>query len=274
MKSILVHLDASPRSAERLALARALARLHGAELTVAYGVLPCSVAMPWVVLSQDRDAASMMLDIDQPQQARARALFDQSIGASGGRWLDASSEQLVAQLSAVSLYADLLVVGQHDDGDRLAGPLPRTLVADLIADSGKPVLVIPCAGSFDPDPRTVLIAWKPTREAARAATAALPWLARAHRVIVATGEDRTDDGDATLQPLVHWLRLNGVSATVERRRLAREDIGEDLLSLAADTDAGLLAMGCYGHHRAREWMLGGVTRTVLRSTTLPTLMVH
>ena len=51
-------------------------------------------------------------------------------------------------------------------------------------------------------------------------------------------------------------------------------IGEALLSLAADVSAGLLAMGCYGNSRAREWVLGGVTRTILRSMTVPTLMVH
>ena len=70
------------------------------------------------------------------------------------------------------------------------------------------------------------------------------------------------------------MRLNGVAGTIERHGLPDIDIGEGLLSLAADVDAGLLAMGCYGHGRAREWVLGGATRAILRAMTVPTLMVH
>ena len=55
---------------------------------------------------------------------------------------------------------------------------------------------------------------------------------------------------------------------------AGHDLGELLLSLAADLQADLLVMGCYGHGRAREWLLGGVTRSVLQSMTLPVLMAH
>ena len=52
------------------------------------------------------------------------------------------------------------------------------------------------------------------------------------------------------------------------------EIGELLLSRCADLSADLLVMGCYGHSRAREWVLGGTSRTVLHSMTLPVLMAH
>jgi nucleotide-binding universal stress UspA family protein len=61
---------------------------------------------------------------------------------------------------------------------------------------------------------------------------------------------------------------------MHRRNGAPESVGDALLSLAADTSADLLVMGCYGHTRAREWVLGGATRTVLKSMTLPVLMAH
>ena len=51
-------------------------------------------------------------------------------------------------------------------------------------------------------------------------------------------------------------------------------MGDLLLSRAFDLDADLLVMGCYGHSRAREWVLGGTSRTVLQSMTLPVLMAH
>jgi nucleotide-binding universal stress UspA family protein len=59
------------------------------------------------------------------------------------------------------------------------------------------------------------------------------------------------------------------------RNMSRPDaVGEALLSLVADTSADLLVMGCYGHSRAREWVLGGVTRSVLQAMTVPVLMSH
>jgi len=279
MKSILVHLDASPRAAERLALARALARLHGAELTTAYAVLPSVLASPWVAMVEDSSVAALMQDIDNVQRGRARALFDSALGGADARWIDAGAAagtdliEPVQQLARLALYADLVVAGQHDARDLLAGVLPASLVPDLIVDSGKPVLVVPYAGNFEADPRTVLIAWKPTREAARAVGAALPWLLRARRIVIATGGHDEDD-ESALPALEHWLHVQGAGATIESRRILAEDVGEDLLSIAADTGAGLLAMGCYGHRRTREWVLGGVTRTVLRSMTVPVLMAH
>ena len=51
-------------------------------------------------------------------------------------------------------------------------------------------------------------------------------------------------------------------------------LGELLLSRAFDLQADLLVMGCYGHARAYEWVLGGASRTVLKSMTLPVLMAH
>ena len=65
-----------------------------------------------------------------------------------------------------------------------------------------------------------------------------------------------------------------MQATLEREEREPGDVGERLLSRAADLDADLLVMGCYGHSRAREWVLGGATRTVLRSMTLPVLLCH
>ena len=278
MKSILVHLDASPRAAERLALARALARLHRAELTCAYAVLPSVLASPWIAMVEDSSVAALMQDIDKVQRERARALFDSALGSTDARWVDAASvagagvAEPTQELARLALYADVVIAGQHDPQDRLAGVLPMSLVPDLVVDSGKPVLIVPFAGNFDADPRTVLIAWKPTREAARAVGAALPWLLRARRIVIATAD--RDDDESAVPALKHWLHVHGAGAEIESRRIVADDIGEELLSIAADTGAGLLAMGCYGHRRTREWVLGGVTRTVLRSMTLPVLMAH
>ncbi len=273
MKSILVHLDASPRAAVRLALAQRLASLHGAELTALYGVVPAMLAAPWTAGEGMATAASWLAELDREQRERARATFEKAAAQGAMRWLDGGSA-LNWSVQQHALYADLVVLGQTDPGDSLTGALPPDFVAASVSDSGKPSLVVPFAGLFEAQARQVLIAWKPTREAARAVSAALPWLRLATQVHIAT---RPDDDEADTDPaarLAHWLQVQGIEAPVQTHRLGSGDIGEALLSLAADISAELLVMGCYGHSRAREWVLGGASRDILRSMTLPVLMVH
>ncbi len=273
MKSILVHLDASPRSAVRLALAQELADRHGAELNAFYGVLPSLLASSWAAGEGVAAAAAVLADLDREQRERARALFEQAAARGRLNWLDGDMEP-DWHLLQHALYADLLVLGQTDADDARTGALQPELVPAAISDTGKPTLVVPYAGAFEALPSRVLIAWKPTREAARALTAALPWLRQAETVHIATRPE-ADAGD--LEPvaaLTHWLQLQGIAAAVRAHGLGPGDVGESLLSLAADTGAGLLVMGCYGHSRAREWVLGGASRSILRSMTLPVLMAH
>ena len=95
-------------------------------------------------------------------------------------------------------------------------------------------------------------------------------VSKLHERLLAT-QDGADAPDPTVPAVERWLNLQGVRGPVERHRLARGDVGERLLVLATALDADLLVMGCYGHSRAREWVLGGVSRTVLQSMTLPVL---
>jgi nucleotide-binding universal stress UspA family protein len=276
MKSIHCHLDASPRAAMRLALAQELARTHGAELTVLYGVLPTLMATPWAGGEGMVAAIELMSEIDQTQRERARAVVERALARGPMRWMDSADAPLPQWLCERALYADLLVLGQYDATDTHTGALPSELVPALISDSGKPALVLPYAGSFSAQATSVVLAWKPTREAARATAAALPWLRQATQLHLAA---RHEDGQAAgenLAELEHWLRLHGVSATITRHSLGNAElgVGDALLSLAADVSAALLVMGCYGHSCAREWVLGGATRTVLDTMTLPVLMVH
>ena len=103
-----------------------------------------------------------------------------------------------------------------------------------------------------------------------ALASALPLLQSAEHVHVACW-GRPASGTA---PVLAYLQQHGVSAQLHHYGEATPDIGELLLSLASDLDAGMLVMGCYGHSRAREWVLGGVSRTVLSSMTLPVLTSH
>jgi len=120
----------------------------------------------------------------------------------------------------------------------------------------------------------VLIAWKPTRESAHAVTAAIPFLRHSKWIDLTIADERGAMAEQA-SALEDYLRLHGVQAPIQRHSpVPSETPGDGLLSLAADVGADLLVMGCYGHSRARELVLGGASRTVLSSMTLPLLMAH
>jgi len=282
MKSILVHLDASPRVAARLSIAHRLAREQGARLTAVYAVLPMLLSTPWATVDGMAAAMPMLEEIDRDQRAAARAVYEAEAAGDDIEWAETGIDGLHAALLDRALYADLLVLGQTDPGDTRAGALPPDMVPTSIVDSGKPALVIPYAGDFSgalPGGATgkkgvVLVAWKPTRESARAVDAALPWLQRAAEVHIAGPLEPDGDGRTPIVQLEAWMRLRDVTAPVQIHAIGRDGVGDELLSLAADVAADLLVMGCYGHSRAREFVLGGASQTVLRSMTLPVLMSH
>jgi nucleotide-binding universal stress UspA family protein len=288
LRSIVVHVDAVPRCETRLRIALQLAREHGAQLTALYAVTPAAYTVPVMVNEGGAAFAPALETMDRERCEQARALFDRVLADVDAatpvvKWVDASRSPTFAALAEHGLLTDLLLLGQHDPAEPREA-IEGDLVASTLIASGTPALVVPYAGRFEPDAvvnrsSRVLLAWKPTREAARAARAALPWLQQAREVHLAVESPAADGGsDEAAAPgapeLKAWLALHGVRCEVHEHSIGRADAGEMLLSLAADVSADLLAMGCFGHSRARELLLGGASRSVLRSMTLPTLMAH
>src|SRR6516225_2614489 len=173
-------------------------------------------------------------------------------------------------------YVDLTILGQLDP-DRGETEMIRPRPQQVTLASGRPILVVPYAGRFETVGRRVLIGWNATREAARAVNDAMPLLAAAEAVTVLTIDPREGpDGHGELPGVDISLHLarHGVKAEIERTVSADLPVGDVLLSRAADLGADLLVMGAYGHSRARELLLGGATRSLLRSMTVPVLMSH
>ncbi|MBA3623067.1 MAG: universal stress protein [Methylibium sp.] len=269
-KSILLHLDGSARTAERVQVAQHLAETFNAQVTGLYGAMPALQRYPLAVEGSAATVAKMAdLDADGREAAKA-AFVVASAGSPRLKWSESNSDAF-RDFTRRAFYADLMILGQRNPDDPAAGELPADFVPSLLVDSGRPALVLPYAGAIAPIGRTALVAWKETREAARAMSAALPWLRRAEQVHVVCYDD---EPAIALHSLEEYLTAQGVAATLHRAGPEQGSVGENLLSRAADLEADLLVMGCYGHSRAREWVLGGATRTVLRSMTVPVLMVH
>jgi nucleotide-binding universal stress UspA family protein len=277
IKHILLHLDASPRSVTRLQIARELATVHEASVTGLFAVTSGFVGMPFS-MAESSDAGAAALKFDAERRERARASVRRAAEGRGPevQWRELSGEPPIWGFTQAAYCADLLIVGQHEPGVPTTGDVPSDFVESVVISSGKPTLVVPYASDTSSVGRNVLVAWNASREAARALSAALPLLARAAQVHVVSLTDpqaaSQAAGDRAL--LEQYLESHGVKATLHWYGDGHALAGERLLSLAADLGSDLLVMGCYGHSPARELVLGGATRTILRSMTVPVLFTH
>ena len=269
--SILLPLAGSARTVVLNTRPRLLAETFFAAVWARPCTLSALMRYPYAIEGA-AEAVAIMQEIDKAARDKMHATFmANTAGSQRLHWAEPESDGPWG-FARRALYADLMILGQRDRDDPMDGELPGDFLPSVLVQSGRPALVLPYAGPIGPIGRNVLVAWKETREAARAVTAALPWLRTAARVHVVTyGED----AEGALQRLQEYLRAQGVAnATLHPGGNKEDDAGNKLLSFAADLSADLLVMGCYGHSRAREWVMGGATLSILHWMTLPVLMSH
>ena len=273
-KTMLVHVDTGRSAPARLKLSADLAARFAAHVTGLYVRRPFQApafsdagpAMDSLYRTYENAAKA--------DEALATAAFRDLIGStslsSEWRVTDGLAEEIVA---AHARYADLVIVGQSESDD--ATTTPSDLAETVVIASERPVLIVPHIGVTKPPGKIVLLCWNGTREAARAATGALPILKQADKVIILLIDPRNDgDPEGPGGRVATWLARHGVKAVVKRDTAGDSDVGGVILSRAADQDADLVVMGLYGHSRMREWVLGGASRTLLASMTVPLLVAH
>lgn len=267
LKDILVHFDDRRQSVPRLDLALQLARQYEAQLTAIYVSRRLSVF------------AKGAGEVEADPEA-ARQLFVQKCDETGisGEWVHvdgtASGLDLTEAVNLHAHYHDLLIVGQEDpeaaSQELLEMPM-RTVIS-----AGRPVLIIPYAGSFDSIGKRVLLAWRGGPESARALKDALPLLRQAREVHVIAV--KTPGFDFDFGPyrdfLVRHLALHGIEATVEAPDPAGLSVGDLLLNRAADLGSDLLVMGAFSQSWRGKPAIGEVGRHLLRCMTIPVLMSH
>src|SRR4029077_9581978 len=164
--------------------------------------------------------------------------------------------------------ADLLIIGEANE----AGGVSLETIEAALVDSGRPLLILPAA-PLTTLPETIVIGWKATREAARAVTAALPFVRFAKQIVIVTVAEGDRPPGEEAERLMAGLRWHGVPLSVRHLQPAGRNAADALLS-AAREHAALLVMGGYGHSRLREWIFGGFTQHVLGGAELPVLMAH
>lgn len=269
-RSILLHIDSSVHSAARVTVARQLAEDFDAEVIAQPCMLTSLARYPYAV-DGAAAAVELLMALDKEGLDKAHATFIKAAaGSKRLHWAQPLADGPWG-FARRALYADLMILGQREEDDPSSGELPADFLPSVLVESGRPALILPYAGHAGLIGSTVLVAWKETREAARTVSCSLPWLQRARQVHVIAYGEGVDD---SLRELERYLTAQGVSATLQTGGADERDIGNALLSRAADVSADLLVMGSYGHSRAHEWVLGGATRTILQTMTLPVLMSH
>lgn len=273
-KTILVHVDSGQRAAARLEFALGLARDANAHLVGLH-----AISVPRIPAYAAVEGGDMVREYQEKAMkdlaARAKTTFDRITGPSGHpslEWRESRADAAeIVPLHA--RYADLVVLGQTSESD--TSGVETDFVDRVLVAAARPVLVIPYAGQFKTVGTRVLIGWNASPEATRAVTDALPMLARAAEVnVVAFNPQGAPHGEMPGADIALFLARHGVKVNVSHERGTDIDAGNLLLSRAADLDVDLLVMGAYGHSRMQELILGGATRTILQSMTIPVLMSH
>ena len=190
----------------------------------------------------------------------------------GAQVLDGTVAGAADLFGRIARRYDLAIVGQADpDGISVDELIAET----ALFESGRPVLVVPYIQKDRIKLGRVMVCWDGSRSAARAAADAMPLLARATAVEVVTiAGERGKDDQVPGADIGHHLARHGLKIDVKRIAAGDVEIGNMILSYAADCGADLIVMGGYGHSRLREFVLGGVTRTIFSAMTLPVLMSH
>ena len=275
-KTILVHCDANPKVAQRLAIAVNLAKRHGAHLVGAHIQEPFVAPAMFEASGTIDKVIAVFEETAKAELATAKAAFLKAVKGEELSTEWRSEEGFAdARLPVHARYADLVVLGQADpDSPSFA---PRDLPETMALSAGRPVLVVPHVGAPAAPAKTVMLCWNASRESARAASDALPLLRTAEHVIVLCVDPRSSSQEHGAEPgadVGAWLSRHGLKVTVQRDVAADSDVGNVILSRAADLDVDLIVMGLYGHSRLREMVLGGASRTLLASMTVPLLIAH
>jgi nucleotide-binding universal stress UspA family protein len=221
-----------------------------------------------VIETQERDnETATRAALDRFTTASARAGV-----AAEPLTLSASFGGVGEQFGRIARRFDLSIVGQAEPQ---TSAVEEIVAESALFESGRPVIIVPYIQKAPLKLDRVMLCWDGSRAAARAIADAMPLLRRAGRVeVVIVANERGKQDEIEGADMGGHLARHGLNVEVKRTALGGIDVADVILSHAADASSDFIVMGGYGHSRLREFVLGGVTRSILRSMTVPVLMSH
>jgi len=275
IKDVVVHLPTRAAADATIDYAVSVAAAFEAHLTgVAFALDPF---VPPALGIGDAVPADWIDEEHAQAQAAAKAAvarFEEAGRRNGlafdARLLDSSLAGAGELFAEVAACFDLSIVRQAEPGK---SPLEELVIEGTLFGSGRPVLIVPYIQKAPLTLDRVLVCWNASPNAARAVGDAMPFLHRAKtvEVVIALGEAGRSD-EIPGADIGEHLARHALDVEVERVPAIKGDVADTILSHAADAEVDLLVMGGYGHSRLREFILGGVTRDILRTMTVPVLM--
>jgi nucleotide-binding universal stress UspA family protein len=262
IKDILLHLDDSPACERRMDVALTLAQAHGAQVT-GLSIVTYGYYQPHYQHTDEKIAAVGALLGVKAEAAGIEAVcrsIESSVVGVGVREL----------LIRASHCSDLIVVGQESRRTTRAS----SLVEPLVTGGGRPVLIVPAAGTFSSVGTRVLVAWKNGREAARALHDAMPILQQAEQVTLLAVASGEESSQYSWEGIQEHLQRHGIVARSEIQPVTSATLADSLLNQSCEGGYDLLVMGAYYQGSRSGSHFGKVAGQILREMTIPVLMSH
>lgn len=266
LKNLMVHLDQSTRTQSRLELAIGLARRYHARLVGVFAQLAPSQQVG-VVATWPTQAYT------EAAEASKAAFLQATAGLAGAEWRDinrGSSAEVMRNVTDLARYADLIVMGQHDDS--VKSYVPAELAEEVVLHSGRPVLIVPYSGTFTEVGKRPLIAWSNAREAAHALNDALALIGDCDKATVMSLSGTAEEARASCDEVVRHLSCHGIDAKADIMLVNDIGIMDMLLNKTADLGSDLLVMGAQGHVGLPFVSRGSGTSYIFQHMTVPVLM--
>ncbi len=276
-RSILAYLPSSTKAKEICGTAAAIAQVQDAHLTVL-------TVTPEVNLPYPSGGNVPPQFIQSPKETTEKELSKielacTEIARRRGIELELrhvdSTRSLVADVIIEQAFSSDIVVMPQATGEEW-GPWSE-LPDRVILNAGRPVMIVPDGMQLERAPRRVVVAWTDSPQSARATFDALPLLKHAENtevVAIRTSASQRSERSLAVDQVALALARHGVNAEATTDISEHVSVGEAILEHARERHADALVMGCYGHSRFHEALLGGVSRMVLHDPTLPVLMSH
>jgi nucleotide-binding universal stress UspA family protein len=275
IKDIVVNLSVAPIQdvAGEFAVSVASAfAAHLAGIAFVYEPVPAVVTIGTIPPEVLEDMRRRNEDAAKDAVAKLDRLTRRAGLSAEARTVDATFVGAADAFGRIARRFDLSVVGQAEP-NKLA-PEELIVEASLFA-SGRPVVIVPYIQKAGLKLDRIAVCWDGSRHAARAVADAMPFLLKAKTVeVVIVASDPAKSDEIAGADIAQHLARHGLEVEVERIFSRDMDVANTILSHAADSSADFIVMGGYGHSRLREFILGGATRGILTSMTVPTLMSH
>lgn len=280
MKDLLAYYDNEAAGQKALEMISQLASAHDAHVTVV--AASPNVFTPSTMPQANGTSVAMIEEIAKSKtyaeaevERMARSITN-ALSSTGLSFeihkVSADIETVIESLTTHTRHRDLLIIG-HTSGE---SRVYDALVKATVFQSGRPVILVPQSFKIKSYPKKVLVAWDGGKEATRSIHDALPLLKKAQRVTLLTVGYGSDGGYGE-QPgadMAAHLSRHGLKVEVQHDKETSSLPEQVILHKASQEGYDLVVMGAYGHSRVMEWVLGSVTRTVLKEMAVPVFLSH